>query len=166
MGQSLRISNKVKNLMIYLSNNLIFSIVYIMFMAIILTFFIFSGNIILYFLFCFMIEGSFIMSSIRITNNMIIKRNKLRYVIFSSFAPIIYPLVLLSTFIDIFGYKIIAYLFNLDQDIIKNGKCMFIFIIVYVISMLISIILSILIVKKYKKKLIRKNDNDLKIICK
>lgn len=166
MRQSLRISNKFKNLMLYLCDNLKFIICYIILMEIIFIWSIFSNNKIFNYLFCIMMEGFFIISTIRITDKITIKRNKLRHVIFSNIAPIVYLLILLVTYIDISVYNIIAYLFNFSLDIEKNGKYIFLFIIVYVISMLISIILSILIAKKYKKKLIRKSDNDVKILCK
>lgn len=154
MNKNLRIYNKVRNLLIYLSNNLIFSIGYVILIGIILLLIIASNkfNIVFYCLFFCMMEGSFIMTSLRITDKKIVKMNKLRYVIFSNFAPILYPLLLFSNFV----YKIIARLFNLENNIIN--------IIIYLLLIALSIFLALFIVKKYEKKI--KNGNDLKVICK
>lgn len=166
MQRSLRTSKKVRNLLIYLSNNGTFRIIYSMLMIIALIFNFFVSNKILYFSLIFMIEMSFIISGIRETDKNLVKNSKLRYVIFSNFAPIIYPLLLASTYIDLLICNIIAYFFNLEKGSEGVKIDISIILAIYVVLTVISVILTIMINKKCKKKLKEKfNSNDIKLIC-
>lgn len=146
MMRNKRISNKLRNIVIYLCNNNIFLMLYAIFLlGLAISSFLYNFNNKMRFLFFIVAEIGIIIETIK--GNDKVKDNKLIYVILSRKYPVLYPLIMLSVNFS-YVFIIIFYFINLS-DII----CIIVYIVILCILLLLQIYLTKEINKYFRCKL-------------
>lgn len=162
MKKSKRTSKKIKNLLIYLSNSeyflkMICAILMIMSVLGIFNNFIFEDKSILAIIITVLIvtfsEIAVIFYTIKDTDNEVIRKNKLRHVLFSKRNPISLTLIIFFVIIDCIINDTIFYYLKLGSGAVNFFIRAFVFFIILVIFIAFEEKILKKINEKYRKKL-------------